>query len=527
MRDRARRRLGSRAREFLERTALRGRARRQRPALPASTRSSPRRPQAHRARNAAADAAQRPDRPLRHPDDGEPVVRPLLRLAARHADGKQSQRYPNPRGRARARRATPRRSAPAASSTRAAATRTPATAGTRAARSSTAASSRRARGNDEFALTYFNQGDLGFIHEAARNYTLYDRYFCSILASTWPNRYYKWSAQSGGLEDQHASQPGGNNWETIFDRAISQRPDRRATTPPTCRSPRCSGPRAGRLDQPDLALLRGLRRGHAAEHRDRRPALPRRRRRRRAVGRRAPARRRAARPGVHGRRGATPSPRSPNYRRGALFVIYDEWGGFFDHVRPPRVPDDRASTDLERGLRPDGLPRPGRGGLAVRPPRQEALARERDFDGWGYNHVAASTTASTAHESILKLHLATASGSATSTSAHEVRATTSGAASTGGAPDFEPPELPDPPTIVTQPCALGGGDVLDSPGGARERPGRPRARRRALQACRSTRASPTTSSRMPDTIKKGIAGGARVAAATAPSRVRRHGDADC
>jgi phospholipase C len=24
---------------------------------------------------------------------------------------------------------------------------------------------------------------------------------------------------------------------------------------------------------------------------------------------------------------------SPSYRRGALFVIYDEWGGFFDHVR--------------------------------------------------------------------------------------------------------------------------------------------------------------------------------------------------
>jgi phospholipase C len=25
--------------------------------------------------------------------------------------------------------------------------------------------------------------------------------------------------------------------------------------------------------------------------------------------------------------------------------VYDEWGGFFDHVRPPRVPDIRNSTD--------------------------------------------------------------------------------------------------------------------------------------------------------------------------------------
>jgi hypothetical protein len=76
-------------------------------------------------------------------------------------------------------------------------------------------------GNDEFALTYFNKGELGFIHEAARNYTSYDRYFCSLLASTWPNRFYKWSAQSGGLKSNTVN-PGGNAWETIFDRAISK-----------------------------------------------------------------------------------------------------------------------------------------------------------------------------------------------------------------------------------------------------------------------------------------------------------------
>ncbi len=37
---------------------------------------------------------------------------------------------------------------------------------------------------------------------------------------------------------------------------------------------------------------------------------------------------------------------SPQWKRGALFIVYDEWGGFFDHVVPPRVPDLRASTDL-------------------------------------------------------------------------------------------------------------------------------------------------------------------------------------
>src|SRR3954471_3798995 len=39
---------------------------------------------------------------------------------------------------------------------------------------------------------------------------------------------------------------------------------------------------------------------------------------------------------------------SPQYKRGALFIVYDEWGGFFDHVRPPRVPDERNSRDIDK-----------------------------------------------------------------------------------------------------------------------------------------------------------------------------------
>src|SRR5213078_4751385 len=76
-------------------------------------------------------------------------------------------------------------------------------------------------GNDIFALSYYNEGQLGFIHAAAKKYTLYDRYFCSLLASTWPNRYYKWSAQSGGLKTNTTETPRGNTWETIFDRALA------------------------------------------------------------------------------------------------------------------------------------------------------------------------------------------------------------------------------------------------------------------------------------------------------------------
>src|SRR3954468_19894915 len=76
-------------------------------------------------------------------------------------------------------------------------------------------------GNDEFALSYYNKGELPAIHAAAENYTLYDRYFCSILCSTWPNRYYKWAAQSGGIINNNPPVASvGNQWDTIFDVAL-------------------------------------------------------------------------------------------------------------------------------------------------------------------------------------------------------------------------------------------------------------------------------------------------------------------
>jgi phospholipase C len=46
--------------------------------------------------------------------------------------------------------------------------------------------------NDEFALCYYNEGDLGFIHAAGKQFTVFDRFHCSLMASTWPNRYYNW-----------------------------------------------------------------------------------------------------------------------------------------------------------------------------------------------------------------------------------------------------------------------------------------------------------------------------------------------
>ena len=41
----------------------------------------------------------------------------------------------------------------------------------------------------------------------AAEFTVYDRFHCSLMGPTWPNRYYMWSAQSGGK--QNNNQPAG------------------------------------------------------------------------------------------------------------------------------------------------------------------------------------------------------------------------------------------------------------------------------------------------------------------------------
>jgi len=80
--------------------------------------------------------------------------------------------------------------------------------------------------SDEFAIGYYLKKDLPFIPHAADAYTLYDRWFCSIMASTYPNRHYQWGAQNGGQKSNEFpfEVPGmetGFTWETIADRAIA------------------------------------------------------------------------------------------------------------------------------------------------------------------------------------------------------------------------------------------------------------------------------------------------------------------
>src|SRR5262249_20775065 len=48
----------------------------------------------------------------------------------------------------------------------------------------------RSGSNDQLAISYYTAADNPFYSQLALNYTSFDRYFCSILGPTFPNRMF-------------------------------------------------------------------------------------------------------------------------------------------------------------------------------------------------------------------------------------------------------------------------------------------------------------------------------------------------
>ena len=75
--------------------------------------------------------------------------------------------------------------------------------------------------SDVFSIGYYTEPDLPFIPRAARAFTAYDRFFCSLLSSTYPNREYMHAAQSYGMTDNTLPKTGFPD-TTIFN-ALSKK----------------------------------------------------------------------------------------------------------------------------------------------------------------------------------------------------------------------------------------------------------------------------------------------------------------
>jgi phospholipase C len=199
----------------------------------------------------------------------------------------------------------------------------------------------KASGNDDLALSYFEGPDLPLYELLARRFTVCDRWHASLLGPTYPNREYLFSAQSGGHKDNFLPfAQGGFQWTTIIDRLAA------APVPvaeyysdlptallwgsrmtPHVRKISQFGADAAAGKLPPVTFVSpafvGGNRSDDHPHGDPRAAQK------------------------FVRDAFAAFARSPQWKRGLFVLTYDEWGGFFDHVDPPILPDDRTSTNDE------------------------------------------------------------------------------------------------------------------------------------------------------------------------------------
>jgi phospholipase C len=294
---------------------------------------------------------------------------------------------------------------------------------------------------DAFCIGYYEEADVPFIPHAAKAFTCFDRFFCSLLGPTYPNREYMHAGQSYGEMDN--SLPIGTSGIGFPDTTIFSSLSKAGVSN-----------RYFYVDLPISALwgAPGLARsGQVQEYYERAaagtlPALT------------------FVDPGFLGEDQGTSGDEhpladirvgqaymadivhafmsSPQWKRGALFIVYDEWGGFFDHVVPPRVPDLRASANINLDFGQMGFRIPA---VLVSPYARRGYV---DHSIYGF-------------ESILKM-IRYRYGRPPLTPRDLFANNIAAAFDFESGPNYEVPDLPRPPAVVASACA--GTPLIDSGG---------------------------------------------------------------
>jgi len=185
--------------------------------------------------------------------------------------------------------------------------------------------------NDDYALGYYERADLPFYGPLLAAATTFDRYFCSILAPTYPNRFYTHAAYTDRLDNYTRFTTVPTIWDRLAAAGVPARyyfsdlpflvlwgEQYTSIASPVERffADAASGtlPAFSYIDPAFLGEEQG---GSNDDH-----------------------------PHADIRRGqaftsliANAVVKSPLWSKTVLVITYDEWGGFFDHVVPPRLPD--------------------------------------------------------------------------------------------------------------------------------------------------------------------------------------------
>jgi phospholipase C len=201
---------------------------------------------------------------------------------------------------------------------------------------------------EDQTISFYNQDDLPFYYGLAQNFAISDRQFASVLGMTFPNRSYLMAATSFGhlTTNDTVPPPGGYKpiTGTIFDQFdkhgvtwgdyyedFSQddsfRPGDPHNLPLATFMLQASG--VGTLPQVSFVDPNFGVSGHALED-DEHPPTD------------------IQRGQYHVSNVINAVRNGPYWKDSIILVLYDEHGGFYDHVKPPRAPQAGART-------PDGI----------------------------------------------------------------------------------------------------------------------------------------------------------------------------
>jgi phospholipase C len=199
--------------------------------------------------------------------------------------------------------------------------------------------------SDEFAIGYYTEADLQFFAGAARDWTICDQYFSSMLGPTFPNRFYSHCAQTDRITNSFELSFLPTIWDRLAEKGVSARyyfsdvpflafwgtkylpiSHHISTFFDDCR--------AGKLPAVSYVEPRFIEESTGLSNDDH--------------------------PHADVRNGQAfqhsiyeAVTRSKAWRNTMIVFQYDEWGGFFDHVPPSVAPTseiDRAAGNLD-GLR--------------------------------------------------------------------------------------------------------------------------------------------------------------------------------
>ncbi|HEX4895189.1 MAG TPA: alkaline phosphatase family protein [Solimonas sp.] len=197
--------------------------------------------------------------------------------------------------------------------------------------------------SDKFPVGYYSREDLPFFAGCADHYTVCDRYFHGILASTYPNRIYLHAGETDRRENTLTPSSLPTIWDRLDEKGVSGRyyfHDLPVTAfwanKYLALSTRFEqfllDAAAGQLANVSIVDPRFVGEAPNGVTNDDHPQAD-------------------IRNGQAFLNSVYDALRnSPQWERSLMIVVYDEWGGFYDHVTPPVGP----VTEAEKALPNDG-----------------------------------------------------------------------------------------------------------------------------------------------------------------------------